>query len=119
MKYTKTAAEILVKCGYATYWKSTKTEDGTVNAYWVCWCEAPENEQPTDTCELVAPMEGLLDGMYQAIELENYMVWNEEDLWKKSKRYTMRPLSAGQYCMNERRLDRIRFCLKALTKKKS
>ena len=117
MKYKKKAAKLLVKSGYATYYKSTKAEDDTVVAYWVCWCEPPENDQADDMCELVSPMEGTLDGMHQAIELENYLVWNEKDLWEESKRVTMRPLSEGQYCVNERRLDRIRFCLKELAKK--
>ena len=119
MKHMKLAAKLLVKTGYATYWKSTSTEDGTVVAYWVCWCEPPENDQADDTCEIVSPMEGTLDGMQQAIDLENYITWNEENLWYESERHTMRPISAGQYCVNERRLHRIRYCLKEMTKRKA
>lgn len=115
MKYKKTAAELLVACAFADYWKSTSTEEGKVVAYWVCWFDEFKMDAPDDECELVSMKNGY--AFKQVFALEDYFAWNETELWEESVRWTFRPLSAGQYSLQKRRLDRIKWCLKEITKR--
>jgi len=116
MKHIKTATELLVKIGYADYWISTSNGD-TIVGYAVCWGVADGDEWYDDEREYVSLFDPLGDGIGQAHALEDHFAWNEEELWQESERHSMRPLSAGQYSLYGRRLDRIKYCVKELTKR--
>lgn len=107
MKHIKTAAKLLVQYGYADYFKTTKTQDGTVVAHWVCW----EDRDLDDTCEVMED----LTNIAHLHALEDYLVWNREELWEESFRITARHLEDGQYSMHPRRVDRIKYCVKEIT----
>ncbi len=117
IKHRKTAANLLVECGYADYVKHTSTQAGEIVAYWVCWFDEFENDEPDDKCELVTMKNGY--AYKQVFALENYFAWNHRDLWAQSDRYTMRPVSIGQYCIQERRLDKIKYCIKETSNEKT
>jgi len=121
MKHIKTAAKLLVKIGYADYWISTSNGD-TIVGYAVCWGEGGDDEWYDDERNYISLFDDdqpSHQGLSQAHALEDHFAWNEKELWEESERYSMRPLSAGQYSLYGRRLDRIKYCLKELTKRQN
>jgi len=120
MKHIKTISKLLVDIGYADYFISTSKGEELVG-YAVCWGEDGGDEWYDDERNYISLFDDdqpSHQGICQAHALEDHFAWNEEELWKESERATMRPLSAGQYSLYGRRLDRIKYCIKEITNRR-
>ncbi len=95
------AAEILVKAGYAR----NIDKDFDNHIYNDIYVEFKDG-----TIELVEPIANTLEGRWQFDAIEDFLVWNHQDLWAISKRRIF--VSSEKHTNpHERRSLRIQFCL--------
>lgn len=104
-------AEILVECGYAK--SLAEDSEGVING-WVTICDSGYGIH-----EKVDPFADTLEGRRQLDALEDWLKFNQYNLWNFSEEdiSQMNKSDSTQMSSHQWRLDRIKWCIEQLEEK--